>query len=93
MKNNFVIFALVILLFAANNVYSCFMDQPQNMLPKIVSADFSNGASWEVQFPNRKTDKILNVLFMYYTSFLAVYYSKYKNQYRFLYPKRYNYLI
>ena len=58
MKNNFVIFALVIYLFAINDVHSCFMDQPQNMLPKIVSADFSNGASWQVQFPNRKTDKI-----------------------------------
>ena len=58
MKSFFTIFTIIVCLFMTTNVFCCFMDQPQNMLPKIVSADFSNGASWQVQFPNRKTDKI-----------------------------------
>ena len=39
-------------------LFSCFVDEPQSLFPKVVSADFSNGASWQVQFTNIKTDKI-----------------------------------
>lgn len=54
LKNIFCIL-LVVLSFMS---WACFIDEPQNLFPKVVTGDFANGASWEVQFDNIKTNKI-----------------------------------
>lgn len=56
LKNIFCIL-LIGLTFKAT-LLACFIDQPKNLFPKVVTADFDNGASWEVQFDNIKRDKI-----------------------------------
>jgi len=42
------LFAIVLIFTfcVTTKLFSCFVDEPQSLFPKVVSADFSNGASW-----------------------------------------------